>query len=119
MFTIVDNKVYVVEGSKMFPVNISRENGIEKAGQAKDLPKGYQAYTINEIFVKFNIQENKPYYFDKEKYEQELAEAKAKAEAELREEIKAEVRAELEAEAKEGQTKPNEAKTEGNKPNNK
>ncbi|MCI9245540.1 MAG: hypothetical protein HFJ30_00055 [Clostridia bacterium] len=119
MFTLVDNKVYVVEGSKMFPVNISRENGIEKAGQAKDLPKGYQVYTINEIFVKFNIQENKPYYFDKEKYEQELAEAKAKAEAELREEIKAEVRAELEAEAKEGQTKPNEAKTEGNKPNNK
>ena len=67
MFTIVDNKVYVVEGSKMFPVNISRENGIEKAGQAKDLPKGYQVYTINEIFVKFNIQENKPYLFENKK----------------------------------------------------
>jgi hypothetical protein len=116
MFTIVNNKVYVVEDNKMFPVNISKEKGIEKVGQSKDLPKAYEVYTINEIFVKFNIQENKPYYFDKEKYEQELAEVKAKAEAELREEIKAEVRAELEAEAKEGQTKPNEAKTEGNKP---
>lgn len=119
MFTIVNNKVYVVEGSKMFPVNISKEKGIEKVGQSKDLPKAYEVYTINEIFVKFNIQENRPYYFDKEKYEKELAEAKAKAEAELREEIKAEVRAELEVEAKEGQTKPNEAKPEGNKPNNK
>lgn len=119
MFTIVSNKVYVVEDNKMFPVNVSKENGVEKVGQSKDLPKTYEVYTIQEILIKFNIQENKPYYFDKEKYEKELAEAKAKSEAELREEIKAEVRAELEAEAKEGQTKPNEAKTEGNKPNNK
>lgn len=118
MFTIVDNKVYVVESNKMFPVNISKEKGIEKVGQAKDLPKAYEVYTINEIFVKFNIQENKPYYFDKEKYEKEIAEAKAKAEVELREELKAEVRAELEAEAKKGQAKSNGTKPEGNKPEN-
>ena len=105
MFTIIDNKVYIVENDKIFPVNISREKGIEKVGQPKDLPTAYEVYTINEIFVKFNIKENEPYYFDKEKYEKELAEAKAKKEAELREEIKAEVRAELEVEAKKGQEK--------------
>lgn len=119
MFTIIDNKVYVVENDKMFPVNVSKENGIEKVGQAKDLPKTYSVYTINEILVKFNIKDNEPYYFDKEKYEKELEEAKAKKEAELREELKAEVRAELEAEAKKGQAKPNGAKPEGNKPDNK
>ncbi|MCI8273433.1 MAG: hypothetical protein HFJ55_05070 [Clostridia bacterium] len=118
MFTIIDNKVYVVENDKIFPVNISRENGIEKVGLEKDLPKTYEVYTINEIFVKFNIQENKPYYFDKEKYERELAEARAKEEAELREEIKAELMAELEAEAKKGQTKPSGAKIGSNKPDN-
>lgn len=118
MFTIIDNKVYVVENNKIFPVNVSRKNGIEKVGQAKDLPKTYNVYTINEILVKFNIGENKSYYFDKEKYEKELAEAKAKKEAEVREEIKAEVRAELEAESKKGQAKPNGAKPEGNKADN-
>lgn len=116
MFTIVDNKVYLVEDNKMSPVNVSKEKGVEKVGQAKDLPKTYEVYTIQEIFVKFNIEEYNPYYFDKEKYEQELAEVKAKAEAELREELKAEVRAELEAEAKKGQVKPNGVKPEGNKP---
>lgn len=116
MFTIVNNKVYVVEDNKMFPVNISKENGVEKVGQAKDLPKTYEVYTIQEILIKFNIQGNNPYYFDKEKYEKELAEAKAKAEAELREELKTEVRAELEA--KKGQAKPNGAKPEGNKSGN-
>lgn len=119
MFTIIDNKVYLIEDNKMFPVNVSRENGIEKVGQAKDLPKTYNIYTINEILVKFNIKENEPYYFDKEKYEKELEEAKAKKEAELREELKAEIKAEMEAEAKKGQAKPNEAKPEGNKPDNK
>ncbi len=119
MFTIIDNKVYIVENDKMFPVNISREKGIEKVGQSKDLPKTYNVYTINEILVKFNIKENEPYYFDKEKYEKELAEAKAKKEAELREELKAELKAEMEAEAKKSQAKSNEAKPEGNKPDNK
>lgn len=118
MFTIIDNKVYIVENDKIFPVNVSRENGVKKVGQAKDLPKTYEIYTINEILVKFNIKENEPYYFDKEKYEQELAEAKAKEEAELREELKAEVKAEMEAEAKKGQAKPTGAKPEGNKPEN-
>ena len=118
MFTIIDNKVYIVENDKIFPVNVSREKGIEKVGQAKDLPKTYNLYTINEILVKFNIKENEPYYFDKEKYEKELAEAKAKKEAELREELKAELKAEMEAEAKKGQAKPTGAKPEGNKPEN-
>lgn len=67
MFTIIDNKVYVVENDKIFPVNVSKENGIEKVGQAKDLPKTYNVYTINEILVKFNIQENKPYLFENKK----------------------------------------------------
>ena len=67
MFTIVDNKVYVIENDKMFPVNISKEKGIEKVGQAKDLPKTYEVYTIQEILIKFNIQENKPYLFENKK----------------------------------------------------
>ena len=94
MFTIIDNKVYIVENDKMLPVNVSREKGIEKVGQAKDLPKTYNVYTINEILVKFNIKDNEPYYFDKEKYERELAEAKVKKEAELKEELKAKMEAE-------------------------
>lgn len=67
MFTIVSNKVYVVEDNKMFPVNISKENGVEKVGQSKDLPKTYEVYTIQEILIKFNIQENKPYLFENKK----------------------------------------------------
>lgn len=113
MFTIVDNKVYLVEKDKMFPVNVSIENGVQKVGQAKDLPNGYQVYTLNEIQIKFNIKLEKPYYFDKEKYEEELAKAKAEKEAEAREKIKQEVRAELEAEAKKGQAKSEGAKPEG------
>lgn len=67
MFTIVNNKVYVVEDNKMFPVNVSKENGVEKVGQGKDLPKTYEVYTIQEILIKFNIQENKPYLFENKK----------------------------------------------------
>ena len=67
MFTIITNKVYVIEGSKMFPVNVSREKGVEKVGQGKDLPKTYDIYTIQEIFAKFNIKENKPYLFESKK----------------------------------------------------
>ena len=67
MFTITNNKVYVLEDNKMFPVNISKENGIEKVGQSKDLPKTYEVYTIQEILIKFNIQENKPYLFENKK----------------------------------------------------
>lgn len=67
MFTITNNKVYVLEDNKMFPVNISKENGIEKVGQSKDLPKTYEVYTIQEILIKFNIQENKPYIFENKK----------------------------------------------------
>ena len=67
MFTIVNNKVYVVEDNKMFPVNVSKENGVEKVGQSKDLPKTYEIYTIQEILIKFNIQENKPYLFENKK----------------------------------------------------
>lgn len=67
MFTIVSNKVYVVEDNKMFPVNVSKEKGVEKVGQNKDLPKTYEVYTIQEILIKFNIQENKPYLFENKK----------------------------------------------------
>lgn len=67
MFTIIDNKVYLIEDNKMFPVNVSRENGVEKVGQTKDLPKTYEVYTIQEILIKFNIQENKPYLFETKK----------------------------------------------------
>ncbi len=116
MFTIVKNKVYLVENDKMFPVNVSIENGVQKVGQEQDLPKGYQVYTLNEILVKFNIKLENPYYFDKEKYEKELAEAKEKAEAELKAQLKEEVRKELEAEAEKEKAKPQGAKPETNKP---
>lgn len=65
MFTIVKNKVYLVEKDKMFPINVSIENGVKKVGQAQDLPKGYQVYTLREIQVKFNIDKDKPYLFEK------------------------------------------------------
>lgn len=65
MFTIIKDKVYLVEKDKMFPVNVSIENGVEKVGQAQDLPKGYQVYTLREIQVKFNIDKDKPYLFEK------------------------------------------------------
>ncbi len=64
MFTIVKNKVYLVEKDKMLPVNVSIENGVQKVGQEQDLPKGYQVYTLNEILVKFNIKLEKPYIFE-------------------------------------------------------
>ncbi len=95
MFTVVDNKVYLIEAEKMFPVNISKENGIVKVGQLKDLPSNYPIYTIQEIFIKFNIEENKPYYFDKEAYEKEVAEKEEQRKAEEKEKIKEEVRKEL------------------------
>lgn len=67
MFTIVKNKVYLIENDKMFPINVSIENGVQKVGQVQDLPKGYQVYTLNEILVKFNIKLEKPYLFETEK----------------------------------------------------
>ena len=122
MLTVVKNKVYLIEKNKMFPVNVSIEKGIQKVGQEKDLPKDYQIYTLNEIFVKFNIQKEKPYYFDKEKYEKDLAEAKAKEEAEERTKIEEEIRTKIAEEEKEktqkAQVKPKDAKTNENKPNN-
>ena len=66
MFTIIKDKVYLVEKDKMFPVNVSIEKGIQKVGQAQDLPKGYQVYTLREIQIKFNIDIEKPYTFEKE-----------------------------------------------------
>lgn len=116
MFTIIQDKVYLVEKDKMFPVNVSIEKGVQKVGQAKELPKGYQVYTLREIQIKFNIDIEKPYYFDKEKYEKELAEAKAKKEAEERAKIEEEIRAEI---AQEEAEKKAQGKTQGAKAENK
>lgn len=127
MFTIIDNKVYLIENDKMFPVNVSIENGVQKVGRAQDLAKGYQVYTLNEIQVKFNIKLEKPYYFDKEKHETELTKAEAEKEAEERakmaeEETEKKSKEEADKKAKEevqrGQSKPNGNKAEGDKPNN-
>lgn len=114
MFTIIQDKVYLVEKDTMFPVNVSIENGIQKVGQARDLPKGYQVYTLREIQIKFNIDIEKPYYFNKEKYEKELAEAKAKKEAEERAKIEEEIRAKIAQEEaeKKAQEKTQETKKE-------
>ncbi|MGN1301594.1 MAG: hypothetical protein ACI4U9_03620 [Clostridia bacterium] len=79
MFTVLKNKVYLIENEKIFPVNISIENGIEKVGAGIELPKTYEILTFNEIKVKFNIRIDKPYFYDKEKYIKDMAEAKAKA----------------------------------------
>nr|DAF02036.1 MAG TPA: hypothetical protein [Bacteriophage sp.] len=124
MFTIIKEKVYLVEKDEMFPVNVSIEKGIQKVGQAQDLPKGYQVYTLREIQVKFNIDIEKPYYFDKEKYEKELAEAKAKKEAEERARMEEEIRAKIEEEirveiAQEETEKKAQGKTQGAKTENK
>lgn len=116
MFTIIKDKVYLIEEDKMFPVNVSIENGVQKVGQAQDLPEGYQIYTLREIQIKFNIDIEKPYYFDKEKYEKELAEAKAKKEAEERAKIEEEIRAEI---AQEEAEKKAQGKTQGAKTENK
>lgn len=116
MFTMIKDKVYLVEEDKMFPVNVSIEKGIQKVGQAQDLPKGYQVYTLREIQVKFNIDIEKPYYFDKEKYEKELAEAKTKKEAEERAKIEEEIRVEI---AQEEAEKKAQGKTQGAKTENK
>ncbi len=110
MFTIVKNKVYLIEDDKIFPINVSIENGVQKVGQVQDLPEGYQVYTLNEILVKFNIKLENPYYFDKEKHEKELAETKEKAEAE-KEKAKPQG-------AKTETNKPEEAKPEENNPKN-
>ena len=124
MLTIIKDKVYLVEEDKMFPVNVSIEKGIQKVGQAQDLPKGYQVYTLREIQVKFNIDIEKPYYFDKEKYEKELAEAKTKKEAEERARMEEEIRAKIEEEirakiAQEEAEKKAQGKTQGAKIENK
>ena len=88
MFTILKNKIYLIEDNKLFPVNISIEKGIEKVGAGIDVPAAYEIFTINEIKVKFNIKPETPYFYDKEKYLKDLAkaeaEAKAKAEAEAK-----------------------------------
>lgn len=81
MFTILKNKVYLIEKEQIFPVNISIENGIEKVGAGIELPKAYDIFTFNEIKVKFNIRIDNPYFYDKEKYLKDLAEAEAKAKA--------------------------------------
>ena len=96
MFTILKNKVYLIEKDKLFPVNISIEKGIEKVGAGVELPKAYEIFTFNEIKVKFNIKIENPYFYDKEKYLKDLAEAEAKAKAEQ----EAKVKAEAEAKAK-------------------
>lgn len=116
MFTIIKDKVYLVEEDKMFPVNVSIESGVQKVGQAQDLPKGYQVYTLREIQIKFNIDIEKPYYFNKEKYEKELAEAKAKKEAEERAKIEEEVRTKI---AQEEAEKKAQGKAQGAKAENK
>lgn len=110
MFTIVDNKVYVIENDKMFPVNVSIEKGVNKVGEGVKLPKDYPIYTLREIQIKFGVEKEKAYYFDKEKYEKDLAEAKAKKEAEEKESLKEELKKELEEAKKEtpanGNNKP-------------
>jgi hypothetical protein len=98
MFTILKNKVYLIEKEQIFPVNISIENGIEKVGAGIELPKAYDIFTFNEIKVKFNIRIDNPYFYDKEKYLKDLAEAEAKAKAEA--EAKAKAEAEAKAKAK-------------------
>lgn len=90
MFTILKNKVYLIEKEQLFPVNISIENGIKKVGEGIDLPKVYEIFTFNEIKVKFNIKIENPYFYDKEKYLKDLAEAEAKAKAEAEAKAKAE-----------------------------
>ncbi len=116
MFTIVNNKVYLIEKEKMFPVNVSVENGIQKVGQAQDLPEGYSIYTLQEIHIKFNIKAERPYYFDKEKYQAEMKEKEVKEKAEEKEKIKEELRAEIEAEmkakSKDKQDTPTKAKND-------
>lgn len=101
MFTIVNNKVYVIEKDKMFPVNVSIENGVEKVGEGEKLPEDYPIYTLREIQIKFGIEKEKPYYFDKDKYEKDLAEAKEQKEAAEKQKLKEEVIKELEESKKE------------------
>lgn len=95
MFTILKKKIYLIEGNKLFPVNISIENGVEKIGVGIEAPTTYEIFTINEIKAKFNINLGNPYFYDKEKYLKNLAEteAKAKAAKEAEEKAKAETEA--------------------------
>ena len=110
MFTIVNNKVYLIEKEKMFPVNVSVENGIQKVGQAQDLPEGYSIYTLQEIHIKFNIKAERPYYFDKEKYQAEMKEKEEKEK--IKEELRAEIEAEMKAKSKDKQDTPTKAKND-------
>lgn len=65
MFTIVNNKPYLIENDKMFPINVSIEKGVEKAGKEEKLPANYPIYTLREIQIKFGIQKDKPYKISK------------------------------------------------------
>lgn len=67
MFTIIDNKVYVIENDKMFPVNVSIEKGVEKVGEGAKLPKDYPVYTLREIQIKFGVTKDNPYVMKKSK----------------------------------------------------
>ena len=61
MFTIVKNKIYMIENEKMITVDISVENGIKKVGTETSLPKTYTVYSYEEIKAKFHIKEGQPY----------------------------------------------------------
>ena len=65
MFTIVNNKPYLIENNKMFPINVSIEKGVEKTGKEEKLPANYPIYTLKEIYIKFGIQKDKPYKISK------------------------------------------------------
>lgn len=110
MFTIVDNKPYLIENNKMFPINVSLEKGVEKAGKEEKLPANYPIYTLREIQIKYGVEKEKAYYFDKEKYEKDLAEAKEQKEAEEKERLKEELKKELE------EAKENTPTNDNNKP---
>ena len=56
MFTIIENKPYVIEGDKAYEVSLSIEKGTEKIGDGIKLPSSYPIFTAREIYKKFNIQ---------------------------------------------------------------
>lgn len=118
MFTIIDNKVYVIENDKMFPVNVSIEKGVEKVGEGVKLPKDYPLYTLREIQIKFGVEKEKAYFYDKEKYEKELEEEKNKEKAEERAKIEEEIRAKIEEETSKSSQNNSQAPKQGNQNKN-
>ena len=56
MFTIIENKPYVIEGDKAYEVSLSIDKGTEKIGDGIKLPSSYPIFTAREIYIKFNIQ---------------------------------------------------------------